>query len=85
VTYGGETKRVNFDTERRNVLLLELSSQVTLDESGLGENQELADIISSLLLLAHSRRNWSNSAFRLSSGPSSPAAAGGHHPNPSKE
>ena len=34
-SYGGETKRVNFDTESGDVLLLELSSQVTLDESGL--------------------------------------------------
>jgi len=32
---GGETERVNFDTESSDVLLLELSSQVTLDESGL--------------------------------------------------
>lgn len=35
-TYGGESERVDFDTERRNVLLLELSSQVALDEGGLG-------------------------------------------------
>lgn len=34
-SYGRETKRVNFDTESGDVLLLELSSQVTLDESGL--------------------------------------------------
>jgi len=34
-TYGGEGKRVDFDTEGCNVLLLELSSQVTLDEGGL--------------------------------------------------
>jgi len=62
-TYGGETERVNFDTERRDVLLLELSSQVTLDESGLGENQELANIIPSLLLRAHSRRDWTDSFY----------------------
>ena len=35
-TYGGESERVDFDTERRNVLLLELSGQMTLDEGGLG-------------------------------------------------
>lgn len=33
--YGGEAKRVNFDTERCNVLLLEFSSQVALDKGGL--------------------------------------------------
>lgn len=32
---GGESKRVDFYTQGGNVLLLELSSQVTLDESGL--------------------------------------------------
>lgn len=31
----GEAKRVNFDSERRNVLLLELSGQMALDEGGL--------------------------------------------------
>jgi hypothetical protein len=34
-TYGGEAERVNFHTQSGNVFLLELSSQVTLDESGL--------------------------------------------------
>jgi hypothetical protein len=34
-TYGGEAERVDFDTECRNVLLLELSGQMALDESGL--------------------------------------------------
>lgn len=34
-TYGAETKRVNFDTEGRDVLLLELSCQMALDEGGL--------------------------------------------------
>lgn len=33
--YGGESKRVDFDTESRDVLLLEFTSQVTLDEGGL--------------------------------------------------
>jgi len=33
--YGGETKRVNFDTQCCDVLLFELSSQMTLDEGGL--------------------------------------------------
>jgi hypothetical protein len=33
--YGRETERVDLDTERGNVLLLELTSQVTLDEGGL--------------------------------------------------
>lgn len=37
--YGGETERVNFDSEGRNVLLLELSSQVTLNEGGLSKAQ----------------------------------------------
>jgi hypothetical protein len=35
MTYGTEAKRVNFDTERCDVLLLELTSQMALDESGL--------------------------------------------------
>ena len=35
ITYGGEGKRVNLDTEGGNVLLLELTSQVALDEGGL--------------------------------------------------
>lgn len=34
-TYGGESKRVNLNTESGNVLLLEFTSQVTLDEGGL--------------------------------------------------
>lgn len=33
--YGSEGKRVHFDTESRDVLLLELASKVTLDESSL--------------------------------------------------
>jgi hypothetical protein len=33
--YRGELERVDFDTERGDVLLLELSGQVTLDEGGL--------------------------------------------------
>lgn len=33
--YGSESKRVHFDTESCDVLLLELASKVTLDESGL--------------------------------------------------
>jgi hypothetical protein len=33
--YGRETKRVDLDTESSDVLLLELTSQVTLDEGGL--------------------------------------------------
>lgn len=33
--YGGESKRVDFDTESRDVLLLEFTRQVTLDEGGL--------------------------------------------------
>jgi hypothetical protein len=35
MTYGVEKKRVNLDTESGDVLLLEFTSQVTLDESGL--------------------------------------------------
>ena len=35
LTYGGETKRVDLDTESRDVLLLELSGQMALDEGGL--------------------------------------------------
>ena len=34
-TYCGEAKRVNFHTQSGNVLLLEFSSQVALDEGGL--------------------------------------------------
>lgn len=34
-TNGSEAKRVNFDTQGGHVLLLELASQVTLDEGGL--------------------------------------------------
>jgi hypothetical protein len=34
-TYGGEAERVNLDTKGRNVLLLELSGQMALDEGGL--------------------------------------------------
>lgn len=34
-TYGGESERVDLNTESSDVLLLELSSQVTLDEGGL--------------------------------------------------
>lgn len=37
LTYGGEVERVDLDTKGGNVLLLELSSQVTLDESGLSK------------------------------------------------
>jgi hypothetical protein len=35
-TYGGEAERVHLDAERRNVLLLELSSQMALDKGRLG-------------------------------------------------
>jgi hypothetical protein len=35
MTYGGEAERVNLDTEGRNVLLLELSGQMALDEGRL--------------------------------------------------
>lgn len=35
--YRAESERVNLNTESRNVLLLELSSQMTLDEGGLVE------------------------------------------------
>jgi hypothetical protein len=34
-TYGGEAERVHLDTEGRNVLLLELSGQMALDEGRL--------------------------------------------------
>lgn len=40
--YRGETERVNLDTESSDVLLLELSSQVTLDEGGLDDKATLA-------------------------------------------
>ena len=36
-THRGEAKRVDFDTESGHVLLLEFTSQVALDESGLFE------------------------------------------------
>jgi hypothetical protein len=35
VTYGGEAERVHLDTERGNVLLLELARQMALDEGRL--------------------------------------------------
>jgi hypothetical protein len=35
MTYGGEAERVNLDTEGGNVLLLELSGQMALDEGRL--------------------------------------------------
>jgi hypothetical protein len=35
ITYGGEAERVNLDSECRNVLLLELSGQMALDEGSL--------------------------------------------------
>jgi hypothetical protein len=38
VTYGAESKRVNLDTKSSDILLLKLSSQVSLDESGLSKD-----------------------------------------------
>jgi hypothetical protein len=35
ITYSGETKRVDFDTERGDIFLFEFTSQMALDESGL--------------------------------------------------
>ena len=35
LVYGAKPKRMDFNTQGGNVLLLELSSQMTLDESGL--------------------------------------------------
>lgn len=35
IAYGGEGKRVHLDTKGGNVLLLEFTSQVALDEGGL--------------------------------------------------
>lgn len=40
--YGGECKRVHFDTEGGNVFLLKLASQVALDEGGLSGLNALA-------------------------------------------
>lgn len=37
--YGGEVQRVDLDTESGDVLLLELTSQVALDEGGLYLNR----------------------------------------------
>ena len=34
-TYGGESERVDLNSQSRDVLLLELTSQVALDEGGL--------------------------------------------------
>lgn len=36
-TYGGETEGVNLNTQGGHVLLLEFTSQVALDEGGLGK------------------------------------------------
>lgn len=41
-TYRAETQRVDFDTKSGHVLLLELTSQVTLDEGGLQRHTLLA-------------------------------------------
>lgn len=37
MTYGGEAERVDLDSERRNVLLLELAGQMALDEGRLAK------------------------------------------------
>jgi hypothetical protein len=42
ITYGGEAQGVNLHSERGNVLLLKLSSQMALNERGLRRRQELA-------------------------------------------
>ena len=41
--YGGESKRVHFDTEISDILLFELASQVTLDESGLHRSRDVSN------------------------------------------
>ena len=41
--YGGESKRVHFDTESSDILLFELASQVTLDESGLNRSRYVSN------------------------------------------
>jgi hypothetical protein len=49
-TYGVEVERVNLDTKGGNVLLLEFTSQVTLDESGLS--------LIALVIEVAVRRGW---------------------------
>jgi hypothetical protein len=49
-TYGGEAERVDLDTERRNVLLLELSSQMALDEGRLGRVSNILWLIVAVLM-----------------------------------
>jgi len=51
ITYCAESKRVDFDTKGSDILLLELSSQVTLDEGGLCE---LLAIVLGLLMRSSS-------------------------------
>lgn len=43
-TYRAESKRVNLDTERSNVLLLELSRQMALDEGSLPVRESQSDL-----------------------------------------
>lgn len=44
ITHGREAERVNFDTESRDVLLFEFTSQVTLDEGGLLRKRLATDV-----------------------------------------
>jgi len=70
ITYCAETKRVDFDTKRSIIFLLEFSSQMTLDESGL---QFLLAIDSDMLMrtravVGQQHRAWNSQQRCLSGG-----------------
>jgi hypothetical protein len=48
MTYGGEAKRVDLDTQGGHVLLLEFTSQVALDEGGLNGTGVIALVIAAI-------------------------------------
>ena len=48
MTYGGEAKRVNLDTQGGHVLLLEFTSQVALDKGGLNGTGVIALVIAEI-------------------------------------
>lgn len=48
VAYGGEAERVDFDSERSDVLLLEFSGQMALDEGGLDNGLSVCSPLSKL-------------------------------------
>jgi hypothetical protein len=57
-THGGETEGVNFHTQGGHVLLLEFTSQVALDEGGLGREALLAKVWSFRAVCSASLKLW---------------------------